>query len=407
MTRYTRQALLLGTAAAAMLAIGAHVARAQTVVTGGGSSLAGPTYSVQFNDFTHSGVTYSYYQSGSGAAQSAFILNQSSLFTGSAPTGVAVDFAASDATLSTAQINSFQSSYGYPLIQLPTFATPITIPFNLTAQGKTTIGSEKLSNAQLCGIFSGKITDWNAVDPNIPAGTTIQVQYRADGSGTSFLLTQHLTAVCNSSNSSFTGTLAATTTFTNLFSPGGVPSNFTGQTGSGGVEAGINSTPNSLGYLSPDYTQEAPVHRGNSAYPVVALVNGFEPSVANTKLAIGNSSVPTNPANQAQWVPAVPNPGSGYPIVGFTTWEVSSCYSDPNVAAGVVAFLTQLYNGGGSSNSSVVSAEAQNGFATVSGASTNAAPTAGSLAAAIISTFLSGTGSLAINNSSCPTTGGR
>jgi hypothetical protein len=55
----------------------------------------------------------------------------------------------------------------------------------------------------------------------------------------------------------------------------------------------------------------------------------------------------------------------------------------------------------------VVSAEAQNGFATVSGASTNAAPTTGSLAAAIISTFLSGSGPLAINNSSCPATGGR
>jgi ABC-type phosphate transport system substrate-binding protein len=406
MTRYTRQVLLLGTAAAAALLVaGARGAQAQTVVTGGGSSLAGPTYSAQFGDFTHSGVTYSYYQSGSGAAQSAFINNSSVTFGGSAPTGVTVDFAASDATLTTTQINTFQSTYGYPLIQLPTFATPITIPFNVP--GKTTIGSEKFTNGQLCGIFSGTITDWHTIDTTIPAGTTIQVQYRSDGSGTSFLLTQHLAAVCNANNSNFTGTLAATTGFTNLFAGGSPPPNFHGNSGSGGVEAGVNNTSYSIGYLSPDYTQEAPVHRGNTAYPVVALVNGFEPSVANVKLAIGNAPVPTNPANQAQWVPAVPNPGSGYPIVGFTTFEVSSCYQDASTGAGVVAFLQQLYNASGSASSAVVSAEAQNGFATVSGASTNAAPTAGSLAAAIVSTFLTSTGSLAIDNSGCPATGGR
>jgi hypothetical protein len=107
-----------------------------------------------------------------------------------------------------------------------------------------------------------------------------------------------------------------------------------------------------------------------------------------------------------QWVPAVPNPKQGYPIVGYTTWELSSCYTATSgVAPALITFLQSLYNvGGTTTGTKLVNDTTNNGFVPVTGV-TNSAPVAsGTLAALINSTFLSGTGSLKINNSACPAT---
>ncbi len=120
-----------------------------------------------------------------------------------------------------------------------------------------------------------------------------------------------------------------------------------------------------------------------------------------TALGTATATAPTGTAasNPANWVPAAPNPASGYPIVGYATWEVSSCYASSTVATGVSDILASLYDTTGSIDPSGTAFElAQNGFVPV--------PT--TFASAIVSTFLTSSSPLAINNTtSCAGKTGR
>ncbi|HEY0183367.1 MAG TPA: substrate-binding domain-containing protein, partial [Rhodopila sp.] len=316
-------------------------------------------------------------------------------FTGTPSDLPNVDFAASDAALSAAQISSFTSLYGYPIVQIPTMGTPITIPFNISS--KTTNGSVTLTNDDVCGIFSGKITNWSGVSTH-PTTAAIKVAYRADGSGTSFLLTQHLAATCTTGNSSFSLPIAATTTFANLFST--VPSTFTGVTGSPGVQAAVLATAGAVGYLSPDFTQIAQEHNGDTDFSPVAAVGAtaataVTPTRPNTTTALTLATIPGEPSNTTgvptvttdptHWVPVSANPTSGYPIVGYTTWDLAQDYKNATIATGLTTFLTGWYGSTTEINN--------RGFVAVPAA----------LNTAIVNTFLSGTGSLAIKASTLST----
>ncbi|HEY0183366.1 MAG TPA: hypothetical protein VGC09_11215, partial [Rhodopila sp.] len=124
MTSSLRTTLLHTTTAAALFAAGG--ATAQTVITGGGSDLGSPAYEAAFKDAVlNPPYIFSYTSSGSSNAQKALIGNFIANFGGGTPfttgsfTGTPsdlpnVDFAASDAALSAAQISSFTSLYGYP-----------------------------------------------------------------------------------------------------------------------------------------------------------------------------------------------------------------------------------------------------------------------------------------------------
>ncbi len=334
----TRKALL----AAALLATTSTSAMAQSsTVYGGGSTLAAAVYNGQFNAYSSANpnALFNYAPTGSGAAQTSF-LNNDPVTSFGYPAGTTVDYAASDATLSAAQIASFPTASNGNLVQIPSFGTPITIPFNLA--GKTSNGALALSDAEVCGIFSGRLTDWSQVGGSGVSGTIYAV-YRGDGSGTSFLLTQHLAAVCNSSNSNVT--FAASTSFASNF-PGGVPATLHAATGSPGVAAAINGNALAVGYLTPDLTRISPNRAGSATAPYVASVNGVLPTSLNVANALSTAPAPSGSAqinDPAAYVPAIAAPSSGYPIVGFTTLEFSQCYKDAGVANTIADFINNLY----------------------------------------------------------------
>jgi ABC-type phosphate transport system substrate-binding protein len=370
---------------------------ATTTINAGGSSLAYPTYVAEFNLYTssHSTILFSYEAVGSGGGQKGFLDNDITFFEpGGAGTsnpngyaagtltygtivGTQVDIGASDAFLVASQLTnpptgSYTSGDGNgftgsavdgPLIQIPTIGTPITIAYNETGE-KSTLA---LTDSQICGVLSGKITDWHSLVSSIKAGTTINVVTRSDGSGTTYLLTQHLAAVCTSSNSSFPEYPVPITKYfynssgsSNPVFPSGQPSNFTGVSGSGNVQSYIIGTAGSFGYLSPDYTVIAPKSANYSATVKVAnVVNGingksYSPTVANTETGLANAdsadslyaSPPTSLANAMDplnWVPQIPQTTSGYSIVGYTTMDLSSCYASTTAGSAIVAFLTDQY----------------------------------------------------------------
>ncbi|BCQ56878.1 substrate-binding domain-containing protein [Burkholderia gladioli] len=373
--------------------LGASAAMAAPVIQGGGSSLVAPTIGAEITSFGTGVGAFTYFSVGSGAGQSAFLGNQPTFF-GAGVTGT-VDFANSDAALLSAQIASYKTGLGAtngPLIQVPYIVTPIAFPIvnngqsiTSTTTPQTTPGqahSIALNDDDLCGIFSGKLSNWNQViNPETgsayPNSAPISVIYRTDGSGTTELLTRHLAAVCTTGNTAAGVTFKDSLTFTDSF-PAGIPAApaFIGASGSGGVRTALtNSSTAAVAYLSPDYTNTflAPsssvVTAAGAAQLQVASVkntaNGvyYAPNYTNATLALGSVAPPTlkvQAANQLNWVPAAGNPTTGYPVSGTSQIIVSQCYKDPNVTSAVLGFLNAHYTG--SSSAATVHG---NGFDTV------------------------------------------
>jgi ABC-type phosphate transport system substrate-binding protein len=386
---------LLGAASAAALACFSTASFAtHTPIYGGGSTLAQFDYIAEFTTYNagatpKEGTFSTYWEAGSGTGQKAFLNDDLSCdidhvtgANGGACTGAAgvagntVQYGASDATLNSTQIatwatSSFGQSYAGNLIQLPSMGVGVSIPVNDTNISGN--GQATFSDADLCGIFSGLITDFSQITDSAtaPAAGQFKLVYRSDGSGTTFILTSHLNAVCTTGNTKAGVSFTATTTFASLFTGlGGISTvipNSVAETGSSGIAnymAGLSNgaVPQAIGYISPDFTTVDPnsfatLQNGQPSPLVVAAVfNGSTPvlptttqiSAALAHPTLGtNLTPPTNAtqgANPALWVPLIQTASEGYPIVGYTTFDFAQCYSDPTVQASVLKFLKDHYN---------------------------------------------------------------
>jgi ABC-type phosphate transport system substrate-binding protein len=352
--------VLLGAASAIVLCVGGAEA-ATTTINGGGGTATQPVY-VGEETLYEAGApqfAFTYIGTLSSVAQTAFLTNNATLLGEVA--GTDVHYAASDRGLSSTQLSGYTlAATDGPLIQVPMVGVPVGVPFRNSAlkYGKQLT----LTDNQLCGIFSGKLTDWSDVSTAASPG---------DSASTSFLFTQHLAAVCNSSNSNFTGTLAATSTFATLFAGSQVPPSLTGITTTSGMQKAVLAAPSSIGYITVDYTSLAPKSPNTSSLIVASLVNdttgvATQPTLGNIVLALRNpgptatNQVPPSTkaaaANPLNWVPTVPNPIAGYPIVGYGSYDISTCYADPNVTAGLLGFLTAHFSNNAAYNTIIENA---------------------------------------------------
>ena len=422
---------LLGAVCTAALACVSTGAFAQAHIQGGGSTLAEFDYFVEFADFNNSGAgavfmnpspatgnNVLYWPAGSGSGQTAFLnddltcdSNKVLGLNGGACSGLPptanggtnfVDYGASDATLTSTQIAQWDNtgyaygiSQGGNLIQLPSMGVGVSFPIvdngNLSANGAVT-----LTDNDLCGIFSGKLTNWNQTSfAGKIAANTIQVVYRADGSGTSFLLLNHLSAVCTTANSNFpvaSGKVAinVSTSFANVFlaPPNGapaqpVPGNFLGESGSSGIAnylagtGGMAAPTSAIAYLSPDFTTIDPnsnavlANGSKSPLNVGAVLNGKVselPTEANIAAGLNSAKQgsalkpPTTAAGFADptnLVPLIQTTKKGYPVVGYTTFDFAQCYANPAVGNAIITFLkSDHYQGTGT----YATVEINNGF---------------------------------------------
>ena len=198
-------------------------------------------------------------------------------------------FVGADAPLSITDYNNYISAHGanhFP-VQFPVAVGSVAIAFNLQDNLQNQVSSSEVNfnDLQLCQIFSGQITNWSdsrlASAFSLPVGHSIlsapiNVQYRADGSGTSFSLSNHLSTVCNSSigfsfppppgggtnslvfetSQTFFSTTAGIASIIQNFFPNGLPSgdgvvapNWTGLNGDPDIVFAIRNTPNSIAYV--------------------------------------------------------------------------------------------------------------------------------------------------------------
>ncbi len=147
-------------------------------VNGGGATLPQPLY--QTSGVLTAGFA-PYIGVGSGAGKSAFLTNDYTKFVPGDTSGKKVHWAGSDSKLSATELSTYVSAHGAawgPLIQVPSVATSVAIPFN-----KTGTANVDLSVNQLCGVFSGRLTDWSQITGSGRTGA-ITVVYRAESSGT-------------------------------------------------------------------------------------------------------------------------------------------------------------------------------------------------------------------------------
>lgn len=252
----------------------------------------------------------SYCQTGSGTGKNVFnqngiaangncFDNGTAAVTGFTSTDPTPDFIGTDSPISTADYTTFNTNMSATrtaIVQIPTLAGAIAIPFNDNAAGGPT--TLNLSTEQVCQIFAGNITSWT--DSRLGLGLTgthpIRVVYRGEGSGTSFAFTSYLAAQCNGKftgipagyfapNQSF-ATAAATALpkyyqETNVSDPSkNAPS---AQTGNNNVVARVN--------LSDDAISYADVAEVISQGAMYALVGGFDPVSMPASLSILPASV--------------------------------------------------------------------------------------------------------------------
>lgn len=325
-------------------------------LNGGGATLPQPLY--QTSGVLTAGFA-PYIGVGSGAGKAAFLNNDYSKFV-AGTTNKNVHWAGSDSKLTQAELDGYVSAHGTawgPLIQVPSVATSVAIPFNL-AGGNTV----DLTVDQLCGVFSGRISNWSTIVPGV--NKNIQIVYRKASSGTTELFTRFLNAKCSAATEG--GTFAVTTTFGTSFS-GGLPAGAISADQaspvqpdtSAGVMAAVNAVEGRVTYMSPDFA--ATTLAGLDDATKVAKINGLSPAPANVSAAIAAVPVPAvTPAsirsNPNNWVPVfaatasatdpsvVAYPTSGYPILGFTNLVFSQCYADATQTSQVRTFFTRHYN---------------------------------------------------------------
>ncbi|HUB86514.1 MAG TPA: phosphate ABC transporter substrate-binding protein PstS [Verrucomicrobiae bacterium] len=170
---------ILGLGAAAILM--ATDGQAQTLINGAGSTFDYPAIAKwrEVYQAAHSDVRINYQSIGSGGGQKQ-LLNQT------------VDFGASDAPMT----DEAMASAPGKILHLPIVAGGVAIMYNLPGDPKLKLDGDTLAN-----IYLGNITKWN--DPKIAAlnpgvalpDLQIAPVHRTEGSGTTFIFTDYLTAV--------------------------------------------------------------------------------------------------------------------------------------------------------------------------------------------------------------------
>ena len=290
----------------AVSAIFANSAAGQQL-SGAGASFPAPLYqrwAVEYNKL-HPNVQTNYQSVGSGAGVKQF-------------TQGTVDFAASDAAMSDEEIEKVKQG----VIMIPATAGSIVIAYNLPE-----VKDLKLSRDAYVGIFLGKITKWN--DPAIAKDNPdvklpdlpINVAFRSDGSGTTFVFTKHLSAI----SPDFADEVGTDKSVTWPAGAGGK--------GNEGVTALVKQTPGTIGYVEYGYAV-------NNGLSMASLQNKAGKFVKPTdESGAATLSHVEFPENLRIW-PEDPAGDDDYPIATFTWLLLYKKYSDAAKLKALKEFIT-------------------------------------------------------------------
>lgn len=303
------------TATVAFAPIFTSNAQAQTL-NGAGASFPAPLYETYAREVRkdHPGLNINYQAIGSSGG-----IRQTQAGT--------VDFGASDAAMT----DSEMSKVSRGVLLVPTAGGAVAVVYNLPG-----VNNLKLSRTTLPGIFSGQITKWN--DPkikkdnpgaNLP-NTSIKSVVRADGSGTSFIFTNHLSNI----SPYFKGRIGTSK------APKWTLNSLKGK-GNAGVAASVRRTPGSIGYVNYEFAKA-----NNLKTAKVQNKSGqfVAPSLDTANQALSSVSFPSN------YRVFIGDSAKGYPIVGLTWMLVYKQYPDQAKAQAVKKWINWVLTKGQTHN---------------------------------------------------------
>jgi phosphate transport system substrate-binding protein len=235
-----------------------------------------------------------------------------------------VDFGGSDAAMTDAEIAKVKKG----VILVPTAGGAVSVVYNLPG-----VSNLKLSRATLPAIFSGQISNWN--DPKIKADNPgvnlpnqpIKFVVRADGSGTTFIFTNHLSSI----NGYFKGRIGTST------APKWTLKNVLKGKGNPGVASLVSRTAGSIGYVEYDYATR---NKLKSAQLQNKTGQFVAPSLASANAALSTVNFPDN------YRVFIGDPGQGYPIVGLTWMMVYKNYGNAAKADAVKKWINWVLKDG-------------------------------------------------------------
>jgi len=158
-----------------------------------------------------------------------------------------VDFGASDAPLSDAQLSNATG-----LVLMPEALGGVAITYDLQPYGISNSTAINFTGDVLAQIYMGKITQWNdpaiqALNPNLQLPkAAITAVHRSDGSGTTYAFTDYLSAV----NPDWKSAVGRSTSVT---WPVDKTATGIGAKGNAGVAGTVANTPGSIGYVDVIY----------------------------------------------------------------------------------------------------------------------------------------------------------
>jgi phosphate transport system substrate-binding protein len=272
---------------------------ADITLQGTGATFPAPLYQRWFTEYNkmHPEVQINYQALGSGAGVKQF---QEGL----------VNFGASDAAMTDEEIAAVKDG----VVLLPMTAGSVVLAYNLPEAP----AELKLSREAYVGIFLGTITNWN--DAKIASANPgaklpdlkITPVTRSDGSGTTFVFTQHLSAISD-------GWKSGPGTGKSVNFPVGV-----GGKGNPGVTALIKQTPGAIGYVEYGYAKQTQM-------PMATLENKsgkyVKADLESEKAALASVELP---ADLRAWIPDPSSP-TAYPIVTYTWLLAYKKYADPKI----------------------------------------------------------------------------
>ena len=265
---------------------GSKAAKDSVWIQGAGSTFVAPLCQKWCADYhaAHPEVHVTYISVGSGAGIALFTEGKA-------------DFGASDAGMTGEQIDKVEGE----VLLLPVTAASVVLAYHLPGFS----GNLKLSRDAYAGIFLGTITSWD--DPKITESNQgaslpklkISPIHRQGASGTTFVFTQHLSAINEAWKS---GPGKGMT----VVWPVGTPA-----AGNEGIVALIQQEPGSIGYVTYGHAEKGKL-------PMAWLQNKageyVQPSLQSGQATL-NSAPP--PGNLGGWIPD-PEGKESYPIVSYT-----------------------------------------------------------------------------------------
>lgn len=277
-------------------------------LSGAGASFPAPLYQRWFAEYNkqNPNIQISYQSVGSGAGVQQYLAKT-------------VDFGASDAPLTEEERKEFQSKYNAAPIQVPMTGGAVVFAYNLPGVDKL-----QLSREAYCGIVQGQITQWNAPEiaktnagvtlPNTP----ITFVHRSDGSGTTFIFTNHIDEACPNWQAGSGKSVEW---------PTGV-----GGKGNEGITAQVKQTEGAIGYVEYAYANENSLSMATLENKAGQFVQP-NPQVAAS--ALEGQQVPEDFALE------VPDPTGeqAYPIVGLTWLLLYNQYDNPAKAQALQNFV--------------------------------------------------------------------